>query len=63
MMDRQKGNRIVFECDGCDNTLETDETDFDAARVKFQEAGWRSARGQGRNAQWEHYCPTCRDLL
>lgn len=50
--------KIVFECEGCSETLETDERDFSEAKDILDNSGWK-ARLTGRD--WSHYCPLCRD--
>ncbi len=56
MLDRQKGG-IVFECDGCNEVLETETSNFDAAVNMLNREDWRSKKvGNG----WEHYCFRCR---
>lgn len=55
MLARQHG-KIVFECDVCGETLETDEREFAEAKAVLDDEGWR-ARKLG--ADWMHYCPEC----
>jgi hypothetical protein len=55
MLDRQ-GGKIIFECDVCGETFDTDERDFVEAKGKFDEEGWR-ARKIG--SDWVHNCPDC----
>lgn len=55
MIDRQHG-KIVFECDSCDEVLDTGERDFQVAWTLAQEEGW-SARKIGD--EWLHGCPSC----
>jgi len=55
MLDRQHG-KFVFECDGCDEVLETDTGDFNEAREAMNLAGWQ-ARKWG--TVWIHSCPEC----
>jgi hypothetical protein len=57
MLDRQKGE-IVFECDGCSDTLETGEREFSEAKHALDAEGWR-ARKLG--SDWMHYCPGCKE--
>jgi hypothetical protein len=47
MLDRQKGD-IVFECNACGDVLETNQADFDVARVIFRREGWRIIRYIGK---------------
>lgn len=56
MMDRQHGGKIIFECDSCDETLETETKDFDDARLMLESEGWKA-----RNIAdvWLHGCPKC----
>jgi hypothetical protein len=56
MIDRQH-NAIVFECDGCDETLETGETEFPDALSMFRRDGWKSEKV---GDEWVHLCPACR---
>lgn len=55
MLDRQH-DKISFECDGCDEVLETNTSDFNEAREAMNLAGWR-ARKWGKD--WVHSCPDC----
>lgn len=55
MIDRQHG-RFVFECDYCDETLDTDETDWAEALAVFKRERWRSI---GQGGEWLHSCSTC----
>ena len=55
MLDRQRGH-IIFECDVCGDTLETDMRDFTEARTAFNNEGWRSRK---LGADWIHYCAEC----
>lgn len=57
MMDRQHG-KIVWECDGCHEVLETGESDFHEALGVLRDEGWLSR--QVANMVWCHYCPECR---
>lgn len=56
MIDRQKG-AVVFECDGCDETLETGEDEFAAAMAMFRRDGWKAEKVGG---DWVHLCPRCK---
>jgi len=49
---------ISFECDACGNELHTETANFDAARAKLKDDGWRTIK---RNGDWEHICPLCSD--
>jgi len=59
MIDRQKG-KIVFECDTCDAVLVTNESEFEDARGKFKEEGWRAyieeEATETKPAKWAHSC-------
>lgn len=57
MLDRQ-GGEIIFECEGCSDTLETGERDFSEAKAVLDTEGWR-ARKLG--SDWLHYCPGCKE--
>lgn len=56
--DRQY-KKVVFICDGCGDTLETGVGDFREAVKVMRDERWEARPGTGRNAAWEHYCPTC----
>lgn len=56
MIDRQHG-KIAFECDGCDETIETGETEWADAIARFRREGWRSEK---IGDEWVHLCPTCK---
>lgn len=55
MIDRQ-GGRILVECDSCDEVLDTDTADFDAAREAMKREGWRARKIAN---EWLHGCPKC----
>lgn len=47
--------QVVFECDNCGDTLETEESEFDLALERAKENGWGAHR-MGRARVWRHYC-------
>jgi hypothetical protein len=55
MIDRQHGKFLV-ECDSCDEVLETGTGDFDEAREKLRQEGWKARKLAG---VWLHGCPKC----
>ena len=55
MIDRQ-GGQIVFECDSCDETLETGTEEFRDAWAHAQREGWRAKK---IGTVWTHACPGC----
>lgn len=55
MLDKQRGKFIV-ECDVCGDVLDTEESDFNAARDVMTNNGWK-ARKFG--ADWNHSCAGC----
>ena len=59
MLEKQYGN-IIFECDGwhCDENLETNTSDFGAAKNMLDRSRWR-ARKDDEAGEWRHYCPSC----
>lgn len=57
MIDRQYGE-ITFECDACDETIETGESEWNDAMAHFRRLGWRSEKV---GADWTHLCPKCQD--
>lgn len=56
MIDRQHGE-IVYECDGCPETLETGESEWADAKALFDRRGWRAEKV---GSEWTHLCPRCR---
>jgi hypothetical protein len=54
MLTRVHG-RIVFECDGCADTLETDTRCLHEARAILRRDGWRAVQV---GDDWNHYCNT-----
>lgn len=57
MIDRQYG-KITFECDGCDDTIATEESEWDAAQAEFRSSGWRAEKV---GTDWTHLCPICQE--
>lgn len=55
MIDRQFGE-ITFECDGCDDTIETGESEWNDAMAAFRRLEWRSEKVGN---DWTHLCPKC----
>lgn len=53
MMDRQKGG-ILFECDACNEVLDTETSSFTRAKAMFDRENWK-ARQVGD--EWLHACP------
>jgi hypothetical protein len=56
MIDRQHGE-IIFECDACDETLETGESAWPHAHALFNAEGWHAEKV---GDDWIHTCPKCR---
>ncbi len=57
MIDRQRGE-IIYECDGCDETIETGERDWPDAMACFRREGWRAEKV---GEDWTHLCPRCQN--
>lgn len=55
MIDRQHGE-IVFECDGCPETIETGESEWNDAMALFRRERWRAEKV---GEEWTHLCPDC----
>ena len=55
---RERGNIIAFECDGCDEALDTGTADFNEAREELKAERWQTRNGGGD--VWLHYCPSCK---
>jgi hypothetical protein len=51
---------IVFQCDGdrCRETLETNTSNFEAARNLLRRAAWRPYKPAGA-PEWLHQCRGC----
>ena len=43
MIDRQFGD-VTFECDGCDDTVETGESEWSDAMASFKRLNWRAEK-------------------
>jgi Fe2+ or Zn2+ uptake regulation protein len=56
MLDRQHG-KIVFECDSCNEVLETETSDFDDALSILKREEWKAEKIGG---VWIHACPECK---
>jgi hypothetical protein len=54
---KQSVGKFVVHCDECPEDIETEESDFDAARAMAAEAGWRTFRGP--DGKWANSCPAC----
>ena len=55
MIDRQGGD-IVFECDECGESLESETSDFNSAWNLAKRDGWRAKK---IGTEWCHECPNC----
>lgn len=49
---------VVFECDECEDTFDTDTDNFEEAVKAVKDKGWRMFKN--KNGDWEHYCSECR---
>lgn len=48
---------ITFECDGCDETIETGHEEFADAMAAFRQADWKAEKV---GSEWTHLCKGCR---
>jgi hypothetical protein len=55
MIVRQYG-KIIFECDECGDTFESNTREFDEAWENAKDEGWRAYKEDG---EWCHSCPDC----
>jgi ribosomal protein L37AE/L43A len=56
MIDRQ-GSKIVWECDSCDETFDSEEgEEFATAWARAKREGWKSKK---IGTEWLHGCPKC----
>ena len=55
MLDRQHGT-IVFECDSCNEVLETETRNFDGALAILKRKDWKA---QKIGELWIHACHNC----
>lgn len=51
---RNRGGDVVFRCNECGDTLETDEDEFSRALGRLREEGW--IYEQDESGRWAHYC-------
>lgn len=56
MSHHQQYGFFVFECDECDEPLETEENNFGAAQKVAKEAGWANVKDGNK---WGNLCPGC----
>ena len=56
MIVRENG-KIVFCCDMCSDTIDTEEKDFAEALKIARKIGWLFMKDGGNG--WAHICPTC----
>lgn len=56
MIDKQYG-KLIFICDECDESLETDTKLFAEADALRKEEGWIATKS--RSGNWTHTCPMC----
>lgn len=58
MFERKDHNEgeIVFGCDNCTETYDTEDTDFPTALRRVKNEGWKVKKESG---DWVHYCPNC----
>lgn len=57
MLDRN-GGQIVFHCDGCPSSFETETRNFCEALPMAKAEGWFFMRNT--DDEWTHWCPSCR---
>lgn len=50
--------KVAFECDGCGDSIETTDADFQAAVDHIKSEGWEPRK---RGEAWSHFCPDCKD--
>ena len=55
MIDRQHG-KMVVECDGCGEVLETGTAYWNEANATIHAEGWRAEKVGG---DWCNYCAAC----
>lgn len=49
-------DRIIFECDGCADTLDTEERQWEYAKKLFDDEYWYATHD---GATWRHFCNAC----
>jgi len=47
---------LEFECDGCDELFESNESDFSLAWSMAKRDNWITRK---IGSDWHHYCPNC----
>jgi hypothetical protein len=56
---RDKARDISFECDGCEDVLDTHTDDFTDARGELKAERWGTSKDPNTD-DWRHYCPHCK---
>lgn len=56
-MIHRNGEEIVFECDGCDETVVTRTSNWPDAQWAFNAEGWKAEK---IGDEWTHLCRACR---
>lgn len=54
-----KPKRLVFECDACEEVLDSGATEFLEALDDLRAEHW-VARKNEQTGVWRHYCPDCK---
>lgn len=64
MSTTQDHGNFVFQCDaqGCRETLDSNTSNFEAARNLLRRAGWKPYRPPGAE-DWLHRCRACVDRV
>jgi Fe2+ or Zn2+ uptake regulation protein len=47
---------ILFECDGCSNTLDTETKEWERAKQLLDTEKWKAEKV---GTDWLHLCPSC----
>lgn len=58
MSSERNGGVVVFHCDSCPDSFESESSDFNTALADAKADGWR-AYLVGND--WCHACPACRE--
>lgn len=58
-IDRDAFRCITYECDACNETLDTDEEEWGSALAKMKAEGWVSRKVVN---EWMHFCPEHRNV-
>lgn len=57
---RGRDRDISFQCDECEDVLETNTDDFGDARLELKSERWVAVKDEEHEDGWAHYCAQCK---